>query len=73
MWGGQSVRRAVLARVLLTTLVFLGLSIQHLIQRIIDRGINQQNQQVVIETSDTDHCAPARWMYERCGYTLASC
>ena len=26
---------------------------------------------VVIETSDTDHYAPARRLYERCGYTLA--
>jgi D-alanine-D-alanine ligase len=26
---------------------------------------------VVIETSNTDHYAPARRLYERCGYTLA--
>jgi len=26
---------------------------------------------LVIETSDTDHYAPARRLYERCGYTLA--
>jgi ribosomal protein S18 acetylase RimI-like enzyme len=26
---------------------------------------------VVIETSDTDHYAPARRLYERCGYTLS--
>jgi GNAT superfamily N-acetyltransferase len=26
---------------------------------------------VVIETSDTEHYAPARRLYERCGYTLA--
>ena len=44
-------KRAVLALVLLTTLVFLDLSIPRLIQRLIDQGINQQNQQVVIQTS----------------------
>src|SRR5512139_2933522 len=44
-------KRAVMALVLLTTLVFLDLSIPRLIQRIIDQGINQQNQQVVIQTS----------------------
>ena len=44
-------KRAVLALVLLTTLVFLDLSIPRLIQRIIDQGIEQQNQQVVIQTS----------------------
>ncbi len=26
---------------------------------------------LVIETSDTDHYAPARRLYERCGYTLS--
>ena len=26
---------------------------------------------LVIETSDTEHYAPARRLYERCGYTLA--
>src|SRR5512136_1144363 len=44
-------KRAVLALVLLTTLVFLDLSIPRLIQRLIDQGINQQNPQVVIQTS----------------------
>jgi len=44
-------RRAVVALVLLTSLVFLDLSIPRLIQRIIDQGINQQNQTVVIHTS----------------------
>jgi ATP-binding cassette, subfamily B, multidrug efflux pump len=44
-------RRAVVALVLLTSLVFLDLSIPRLIQRIIDQGINQQNQAVVIQTS----------------------
>ncbi len=44
-------KRAVMALVLLTTLVFLDLSIPRLIQRIIDQGINQQNQQVVIQTA----------------------
>jgi ATP-binding cassette subfamily B multidrug efflux pump len=44
-------RRAVVALVLLTTLVFLDLSIPRLVQRIIDQGINQHNQTVVIHTS----------------------
>ena len=44
-------KRAVMALVLLTTLVFLDLSIPRLIQRLIDQGIEQQNQQVVIQTS----------------------
>jgi ATP-binding cassette subfamily B multidrug efflux pump len=44
-------KRAVMALVLLTSMVFLDLSIPRLIQRIIDQGINQQNQQVVIQTS----------------------
>jgi ATP-binding cassette subfamily B multidrug efflux pump len=44
-------RRAVVALVLLTSLVFLDLSIPRLVQRIIDQGINQQNQAVVIQTS----------------------
>lgn len=44
-------KRAVVSLVLLTTLVFLDLSIPRLIQRIIDQGIDQQNQQVVIQTS----------------------
>jgi ATP-binding cassette subfamily B multidrug efflux pump len=44
-------RRAVVALVLLTSLVFMDLSIPRLIQRIIDQGINQHNQTVVIQTS----------------------
>ncbi len=44
-------KRAVMALVLLTTLVFLDLSIPRLIQRLIDQGIEQQNQQVVLQTS----------------------
>jgi ATP-binding cassette subfamily B protein len=44
-------RRAIVALVLLTTLVFMDLSIPRLVQRIIDQGINQQNQAVVIQTS----------------------
>jgi ATP-binding cassette subfamily B protein len=44
-------KRAVMALVLLTTLVFLDLSIPRLIQRLIDQGIEQQNQQVVIQTA----------------------
>lgn len=43
-------RRATVAMILLTTQVFLDLSIPRLIQRIIDQGIGQQNQQVVIQT-----------------------
>jgi ATP-binding cassette, subfamily B, multidrug efflux pump len=39
------------ALILLTSLVFMDLSIPRLIQRIIDQGINQQNQTVVIQTS----------------------
>ncbi len=42
---------AVLALVLLTSLVVLDLSIPRLIQRIIDQGINQHNQTVVLQTS----------------------
>lgn len=41
---------AVISLVLLTALVFLDLSIPRLIQRIIDQGIEAQNQQVVVET-----------------------
>ncbi len=44
-------KRAVAALVLLTTLVFLDLSIPRLIQRIIDQGIEQHNQPVVIQTA----------------------
>ena len=43
-------KRSVMALVLLTTLVFMDLSIPRLIQRIIDQGIAQHNQQVVIQT-----------------------
>ena len=44
-------RRAVVALILLTTLVVLDLSIPRLIQRIIDDGILQHNQAVVIQTA----------------------
>ena len=44
-------KRAVLALVLLTTLVFMDLSIPRLIQRIIDQGIVQNNQPLVIQTA----------------------
>ena len=44
-------KRAVLALVLLTTLVFLDLSIPRLIQRIIDQGIEKHNQAVVLQTA----------------------
>ena len=44
-------KRSVAALVLLTTLVFLDLSIPRLIQRIIDQGITVHNQQVVIQTA----------------------
>jgi ATP-binding cassette subfamily B multidrug efflux pump len=43
-------KRAVMALVLLTTLVFMDLSIPRLIQRIIDQGIAQHNQPLVIQT-----------------------
>jgi len=43
-------KRSVVALILLTTLVVLDLSIPRLIQRIIDQGIEQQNQAVVIQT-----------------------
>ncbi len=43
-------KRAVLALVLLTTLVFMDLSIPRLIQRIIDQGVAQHNQPLVIQT-----------------------
>jgi ATP-binding cassette subfamily B multidrug efflux pump len=43
-------KQAVIALTLLTTLVFMDLAIPRLIQRIIDQGINQHNQQVVIRT-----------------------
>ncbi len=44
-------KRSVMALVLLTTLVFMDLSIPRLIQRIIDAGITQHNQAVVIQTA----------------------
>ena len=43
-------KQSLLALVLLTTLVFMDLSIPRLIQRIIDQGVQQQNQPVVIQT-----------------------
>ncbi len=43
-------KRALMALILLTTLVFMDLAIPRLIQRIIDQGIAQQNQGVVIQT-----------------------
>lgn len=44
-------KRAIAALILLTSLVFLDLSIPRLIQRIIDQGIMAQNQQVVVQTA----------------------
>jgi ATP-binding cassette subfamily B multidrug efflux pump len=44
-------RRAVVALVLLSTLVIFDLWIPTLVKKIIDEGINQQNQAVVIQTS----------------------
>lgn len=44
-------KRSLAALVLLTSLVFLDLSIPRLIQRIIDQGITAHNQQVVIQTA----------------------
>jgi len=44
-------KRASLALILLISLVFMDLSIPRLIQRIIDQGINQHNQPVVIQTA----------------------
>ena len=44
-------RRAIVALVLLTTLVLLDLAIPRLIQRIIDQGITPNDQDVVIQTS----------------------
>jgi ATP-binding cassette subfamily B multidrug efflux pump len=44
-------KRALLALVLLTTLVFMDLAIPRLIQRIIDQGISQNNQPVVLRTA----------------------
>ena len=44
-------KRAIGALFLLTALVFMDLSIPRLIQRIIDQGIRQQNQTVVLQTA----------------------
>ena len=44
-------KRAVLALVLLTALVFMDLAIPRLVQRIIDQGIGRHDQQVVIGTA----------------------
>ena len=44
-------KRATLALVLLTSLVFMDLAIPRLIQRIIDQGITPHNQSVVLQTS----------------------
>ncbi|HEX9090271.1 MAG TPA: ABC transporter transmembrane domain-containing protein, partial [Anaerolineales bacterium] len=44
-------RRAVVALILLTSLVFMDLSIPRLIETIIDQGIKGQNQNVVIHTA----------------------
>ncbi len=44
-------KRAAGALILLISLVFLDLALPRLIQRIIDQGINQQNQPVVIQTA----------------------
>jgi ATP-binding cassette subfamily B multidrug efflux pump len=44
-------KRSVIALVLLTSLVFLDLSIPRLIQRIIDQGINGGKMQVVLQTA----------------------
>ncbi len=44
-------KRAVLALVLLTALVFMDLAIPRLVQRIIDEGIGRHDQQVVIRTA----------------------
>ena len=44
-------RRAIVALILLTSLVFLDLAIPRLIQRIIDQGIAQNDQAVVIQTA----------------------
>jgi ATP-binding cassette subfamily B multidrug efflux pump len=44
-------KRSVAALILLTSLVFLDLSIPRLIQQIIDQGITANNQQVVTQTA----------------------
>jgi ATP-binding cassette, subfamily B, multidrug efflux pump len=49
-------RPALGALILLTTLVFLDLSIPRLIQRIIDQGVRQNNQAVVLQTAAVMLC-----------------
>jgi ATP-binding cassette subfamily B multidrug efflux pump len=44
-------KRAAAALILLTSLVFMDLSIPRLIERIIDQGVNQHNMSVVIQTA----------------------
>jgi ATP-binding cassette, subfamily B, multidrug efflux pump len=44
-------KRAILALILLTSLVFMDLAIPRLIQRIIDQGIARNDQAVVIQTA----------------------
>jgi ATP-binding cassette subfamily B protein len=44
-------KRSVAALILLTSLVFLDLSIPRLIEHLIDQGIEQQNQPVVVQTA----------------------
>ena len=44
-------RKSVIALVLLTSLVFMDLSIPRLLQRLIDQGINKQDGAVVLQTS----------------------
>jgi ATP-binding cassette subfamily B protein len=44
-------KRATVALILLTSLVFMDLAIPRLIERIIDQGITAKNQQVVLQTS----------------------
>lgn len=44
-------RRALLALILLTSLVFMDLAIPRLIQRIVDQGVNQQDGTVILQTA----------------------
>jgi ATP-binding cassette subfamily B protein len=44
-------KRSVIALIMLTSLVFMDLSIPRLIQRIIDQGVNQHNMHIVVQTS----------------------
>jgi len=44
-------RKSIYALILLTAVVFMDLAIPRLIQRIIDQGIAQKNQQLVIQTA----------------------